>query len=223
MGESEWEAIVASFAAERELRYDRVGGLNPKGEPAALCPGGSNRLTGELADGFWGASCDAAEREEGRWLSKRIVPGAVLVKAHTPDISAVVPVFNVESVEATPDERIRRGLTRRVELESIEFNRRYIATVPREHDPVALRELFSPAFLDWAVGIERECDFGCGEDQLWFMWALRERTREELELALSEAGELFARLHAELREEGRATYPPGPWNAGLEPFPQSSS
>ena len=38
------------------LRYEPVGGLNPATAPPALCPGGTNRLTGQLADGFWGAS-----------------------------------------------------------------------------------------------------------------------------------------------------------------------
>ena len=43
---------------------------------------------------------------------------------------------------------------------SIEFNRRYLATVPAEHDPIALRELFSPGFLDWAAQIPNQCEFG---------------------------------------------------------------
>lgn len=60
-----WAAAVRELADARGLRYEPVGGLNPRGAPAALCPGGSNRITGELDDGFFGASCDADEREEG--------------------------------------------------------------------------------------------------------------------------------------------------------------
>ena len=51
------------------------------------------------------------------------------------------------------------------------------------------------------------------------MWHLRERTRDELELALDNAGKLFRRVRAELEEDGAATYPTGPWYAGMEPFP----
>ena len=44
----EWARIVSSYAEERGLRYEPIGGINPKGGPVALCPGGTNRLTGEL-------------------------------------------------------------------------------------------------------------------------------------------------------------------------------
>jgi len=214
-----WVEAVRAVAADRGLRYEEVGGLNPRDAPAALCPGGANRLTGELAPEFWGSSCDSQEHEVGGFFSKAVVPGAVLAKAHMPDLTSVVPAFDVESVEATPDEQLRRRSRLRVEFESIDFNRRFIATVPEGHDPIALRELFSPGFLDWATTIDREVDFGASERQLYFQWHLRELTREELELALDNAGKLFARVRAELEEGGAATYPTGPWYAGMEPFP----
>lgn len=214
-----WVAAVRELAGERGLRYEEVGGINRRDAPAALCPGGANRLTGELAPGFWGASCDAVEFEAGGILSRTVLPGAVLVKAHTPDLTSVVPAFDVESIEATPDEQLRKRSPRRVQFESIEFNRRFLATVPQGHDPIALRELFSPGFLDWTTRIDREVDFGASERQLYFVWRLQERTRAELELAMENAGELFRRIHGELEEGGVATYPPGPWHAGLAPFP----
>lgn len=216
-----WAAAVREVAAVRGLRYEEVGGINARDAPAALCPGGSNRLTGELSPGFWGASCDADEFEAGGFFSKTVLPGAVLAKAHMPDLTSVVPAFDVESIEATPDEQLRKRSARRVQFESIEFNRRFIATVPEGHDPVALRELFSPGFLDWATTIDREADFGASDRQLYFLWRLRERSREELELALGNAGRLFERVRGELDEGGVATYPSGPWHAGLEPFPPS--
>ena len=37
--------------------------------------------------------------------------------------------------------------------------------------------------------------------------------------ALKNAGLLFRRLQSEMDESGIHTYPPGPWHAGLEPFP----
>ena len=215
----QWAEIVSDLASERALRYEPIGGINPVGAPVALCPGGSNRITGELSDSFFGSSCDADEHEEGGFGRKAVLPGAVLVKSHMPDLATVVPVFNVESIERTPEDTLDRHSRRRVEFESVDFNKRFIATVPRDHDPVALRELFSPAFIDWITRIPAEVDFGITEKQLFFHWRLRERSREELREALRSGGGIFDRLHREMEENNLDIYKPGPWNAGLEPFP----
>jgi hypothetical protein len=214
-----WAALTQEVAKQRDLRYDPVGGLNPRGGPAALCPGGTNRLTGQLASGFWGASCDADEHEDGGLFSKTVLPRAVLAKAHVPDLADVMPPFNVESLEANPEDLLERHSRRRVEFESIEFNKRFLATVPAEHDPVALREMFSPGFLEWVTTIDRPIDFGVSERQLYFHWRLGERTREEYEAALDAGAGLFTRVCREVEEHGVHTYQPGPWHAGLEPFP----
>lgn len=217
-----WAEMVQALAAKRGLRYEPVGGLNPVGQPAALCPGGTNRLTGQLTEGFWGASCDADEHEEGGLFSKAVLPGAVLAKSHVPDLAKVMPPFNVESIEKTPEELVmQRASRRKVEFESIEFNKRFLATVPSEYDPVALRETFSPGFLEWVTTMDNEIDFGVSEQQLWFLWKLRERSRDELEAALDNGGRLFQRIRKEVEESGVHTYPAGPWHAGLEPFPKS--
>ncbi|MGH2954429.1 MAG: hypothetical protein ACRDK9_10510 [Solirubrobacterales bacterium] len=219
MKAGDWAELVSGLAERRSAEYEPVGGLNPKDGPAALCPGGTNRITGELAEGFWGAACDAEEREQGGLFSKTVLPDAVLAKAHMPDLATVVPLFNVESAEV--EERLEQAFSRRkVEFESVEFNRRFLATVPAEHDPVALRELFSPAFLDWVAGIDDEIDFGITDRQLYFLWRLAECSEEEYEQALENAGELFRRLRNEMDEHGVHTYPAGPWHAGLEPFPE---
>ncbi|HET6831168.1 MAG TPA: hypothetical protein VFH44_07440 [Solirubrobacterales bacterium] len=215
-----WVAAVRAVAADRDLAYEEVGGINPRDAPAALCPGGPNRLTGELTPGFWGSSCDADEFEAGGIFRKAVLPAAVLAKAHMPDLTRVVPAFDVESIERSPDDQLRRLSRLRVEFESIDFNRRFIATVPAGHDPVAVRELFSPAFLDWTTGIDREVGFGASERQLYFLWRLRERSRPELALALDNAGDLFRRVRLEMEESGLATYPAGPWHAGMEFFPE---
>src|ERR671935_1665398 len=217
-----WADAVQAVATDRDLVYEPVGGINPVGGPVALCPGGTNRITGQLGDGFWGASCDADEREEGGLFSKAVLPGAVLAKSHVPDLARVMPPFNVESIERTPEELIlQRASRRKVEFESLDFNRRFLATVPSSYDPVALRETFSPGFLEWVTTIDNEIDFGVSERQLWFLWRLRERTRDELEAALKSGGELFRRVREEVEEAGVHAYPPGPWHAGLEPFPAS--
>jgi len=217
-----WAETVQAVAKDRGLRYEPIGGLNPVGQPVALCPGGTNRLTGQLNEGFWGASCDADEREEGGLFSKAVLPGAVLAKSHVPDLAKVMPPFNVESIEKTPEELImQRASRRKVEFESIDFNKRFLATVPSEYDPVALRETFSPGFLEWVTTMGNEIDFGVSERQLWFLWRLRERSRDELEAALKNGGRLFERIRKEVEESGVHAYPAGPWHAGLEPFPAS--
>jgi hypothetical protein len=218
MKAEEWAAIVSGLAQKRGVAYEPVGGLNPRGGPAALNPGGTNRITGQLSEEFWGSACDADEREEGGLFSKTVLPRAVLAKAHMPDLAQVVPMFNVESVEGAEVVE-QRASRRRVEFESIDFNRRFLATVPSDYDPVALRELFSPGFLDWAAGIDNEIDFGITDRQLYFMWRLGEHSADEYERALDDAGGLFKRLQNEMEESNIHTYRPGPWHAGLEPFP----
>jgi hypothetical protein len=217
----EWAGVVKGLAAKRGLTYEPVGGINPVGGPVALCPGGTNRITGQLAEGFWGASCDADEHEEGGFFSKAVVPEAVLAKSHVPDVAKAMPPFNVESIERRPEELVmQRASRRKVEFESIEFNRRFLATVPSQYDPVALRETFSPGFLDWVTTIDNEIDFGISEQQLWLLWRLRERSADQLEAALDNGGQLFKRIRSEIEESGVHTYPAGPWHAGLEPFPR---
>ncbi len=218
-GQQDWADIVSSYASRHELRYEPVGGINPKDAPVALCVGGTNRLTGQLDHEFWGSSCDADEREVGGFFSKTVVPGAVLAKAHMPDLAEVMPAFNVESIEARPADFVAKHTARKVEFESIDFNRRFLATVPSQYDPVALRELFGPGFLGWVTTISNEIDFGVNDRQLWFLWRLRERSADELSEALRNAGQLFRRVRSEMEEHGMHTYPAGPWHAGLEPFP----
>jgi hypothetical protein len=214
---AEWAETVRRYGERNGLTYEPVGGINPKDGPVALCVGGSNRLTGQLADGFWGSSCDADEKEVGGLFGKALLPTALLAKAHMPDLAKVVPAFNVESIEGR--EVLTQRFARKVEFESIDFNRRFQATVPSEYDPVKLRELFSPGFLAWTTTMTGEVDFGINDRQLWFLWRLRERSEAELKEALRNAGQLFKRLHGEMDESGLHTYPPGPWHAGLEPFP----
>jgi hypothetical protein len=212
-----WTEAVRAYGARHDLKYEAVGGINPKDGPVALCVGGTNRLTGQLVEGFWGSCCDADEKEVGGLFNKAVLPTALLTKAHMPDLAQVVPAFNVESIEGS--EVVTQRFARKVEFESIEFNKRFLATVPREYDPVALRELFGPGFLAWTTTMTGEVDFGINDRQLWFLWRLRERSGEELTAALKNAGQLFERLQAEMEESGIHTYPAGPWHAGLEPFP----
>ena len=216
---AEWAETVRRYGERHELTYEPVGGINPKDGPVALCVGGTNRLTGQLNEGFWGSSCDADEREVGGLFNKAVLPTALLAKAHMPDLAEVMPAFNVESIEARPNDFVTKHTARKVEFESIDFNKRFLATVPGEYDPVKLRELFSPGFLSWTTTMTGEIDFGVNDRQLWFLWRLRDRGEAELKEALKNVGQLFKRLRGEMDESGIHTYAPGPWHAGLAPFP----
>ncbi|HEU4735663.1 MAG TPA: hypothetical protein VFS48_01395 [Solirubrobacterales bacterium] len=213
----DWADAVRKYGERHGLKYEPVGGINPVDGPVALCVGGTNRLTGQLSEGFWGACCDADEKEVGSFLGKAVLPTALLAKAHMPDLAQVVPAFNVESIEGR--EVVTQRFARKVQFESIDFNKRFLATVPSEYDPVALRELFGPGFLSWTTTMTGEIDFGINDRQLWFLWRLADRGEEELKAALKNAGQLFKRLQGEMEESGINTYPPGPWHAGLAPFP----
>lgn len=212
-----WAETVRSYGERNELTYEPLGGINPKDGPVALCVGGTNRLTGQLADGFWGSSCDADEMQAGGLFGKAVLPAAILAKAHMPDLAKVAPAFDVESIDGA--EALTQRLVHKVEFESIDFNQRFLATVPHSYDPVALRELFSPGFLSWVTTMTGKIDFGINESQLWFLWRVRERSEAELAECLRNAGRLFARLQSEMERKGIHTYPPGPWHAGLAPFP----
>ena len=68
----------------------------------------------------------------------------------------------------------------------------------------------APAFIDWITRIPAEVDFGITDQQLFFHWRLRERTKEELKEALRSAGGIFDRLHREMEENNLDIYKPGP-------------
>ena len=187
----------------------------------ALCVGGTNRLTGQLAEGFWGSSCDADEREMGGLFGKAVLPTAILAKAHMPDLAKVVPAFNVESIEG--HEAVTQRFARKVEFESIEFNRRFVATVPREYDPVALRELFGPGFLSWVTTMTGEIDFGINDRQLWFLWRCGERSEAELKAALKNAGQLFSASRPRWRRVGSTPTRPGPGTRAWSRFPSAQA
>src|SRR3954453_17026271 len=191
----EWAETVRKYGERHELEYEPVGGINPKDGPVALCVGGTNRLTGQLAEGFWGSCCDADEKELGKLFNKGVLPTARLAKAPMPHLARVVPAFNVESIEG--HEALTQRFARKVEFESIDFNKRFLATVRSEYDPVALRELFSPGFLEWTTTMTGEVDFGIYDRQRWFLWHLGERGEEELKAVLKSAGQLFKRLQGE--------------------------
>ena len=97
----DWAETVRRYGERHELTYEPVGGINPKDGPVALCVGGTNRLTGQLAEGFWGSCCDADEKEVGSLFNKAVLPTALLAKAHMPDLARSSPPSTSSRSRAT--------------------------------------------------------------------------------------------------------------------------
>ena len=216
----EWAAIVSGLASERGLRYEPIGGINPVGAPVALCPGGTNRITGELSDGFFGSSCDADEHEEGGFGRKAVLPGARAGQVAHAGPGDGRPGLQRRVDRADPGGHARPpfpapGRVREHRLQQALHRHRPARTTTRSR----CASSSVPAFIDWITRIPAEVDFGITEQQLFFHWRLRERSKEELKEALHSAGGIFDRLHREMEENNLDIYKPGPWNAGLEPFP----
>ena len=216
-----WAATVAKLGEKRGLRYEPVGGINPKGAPAALCPGGTNRLTGQLTEGFWGASCDADEREEGGFGGKAILPGAILVPRRTCPTSPRSCRSSTSSRSTTTPRTGCSTATRAAGSTSRRPSSTSASSPPCRATTTRSRcaSCSAPAFLEWVTTIDNEVDFGITEQPALLPLALRERTEEELKAALKGAGGIFQKIQREMDEDGIHTYQPGPWNAGLEPFP----
>ena len=172
----EWAEIVAALGERNGLTYEPVGGINPKDGPVALCAGRRQPAHRRARRGFWGACCDADEHEDGGFGRKAVLPGAMLAKAHMPDLAKVVPAFNVESIERTPRTRSTSRSRRRVEFESIDFNKRFIATVPQRARPGRPARALQPRLPRLDDADPAEIDFGITDRQLFFLWRLRERT-----------------------------------------------
>ena len=214
-----WAATARRSPSGATCATTRSAGSTPPAAPAALCPGGSNRLTGQLSRGLLGRLLRRRRARGGLAVRKSVLPGRGAGQGPCARPGAGHAAVQRRVAGANAEDSSSGGPRTRSQFESIEFNKRFLATVPSEYDPVALREMFGPGFLDWVTTIDREIDFGVSEGQLYFHWRLRERTREEYEAALDAGAGLFTRVCREVEEHGVHTYQPGPWHAGLEPFP----
>src|SRR5262249_30356061 len=73
----------------------------------------------------------------------------------------------------------------------------------------------------WVTTIDNEVEFGVSEQQLWFLWRLEGRTRDQLEASLDKGRGLFKRGRGEIEGSGGHTYQPGPRHARLQPSPHA--
>ncbi len=211
-----WAGIVAEYGKKHELRLRR--------RSAASTPSMRRRRYARAA-------------RTGSPVSSRAMPGA---RAATPrstrpaDCSRrrccraaswsrpTCPTSRASSRSSTSSRSRRTRRTsfervasrRKVEFESLDFNKRFLATVPRDHDPIALRELFGPAFLDWVTTIDREIDFGVSERQIYFLWRLRDRPPRSSSSPSRAAASSSAASAARWRSTASSRSPPAPGTRG---------
>ena len=150
-----------------------------------------------------------------RWCRPRSSP-----RPTCPTWRRSCPAFNVESIEG--HEVVTQRFQRKVEFESIDFNKRFLATVPKRVRPGGAARALQPRLPRLgdddraARSTSASTTASSGSSG-----ACGERSEAELKAALKNAGQLFRRLQGEMDESGIHTYPPGPWHAGLEPFPDA--
>ena len=206
-----WLAAVREVADDRGLRYEEVGGINARDAPAALCPGGSNRLTGRARAGLLGSELRRRRARGGRLLLEgAAAAGGPRQGPHARPDQRRCPHSTSSRSRRRPTSSSARAARRRVQFESIEFNRRFIATVPRGPRPDRPARALQP-------GLPRLDDDDRPRGRL-----RRLRPADVLPLAaagadprgaraaLDNAGKLFRRVRSELEEHGRAPTRPGP-------------
>ena len=145
-----------------------------------------------------------------------MLPSSILAKAHMPDLAKVVPAFNVESIEGaevSPSASPARSSSSRSTSTGV-FSPRCPASTTRWHCVSCSARASCLGDDDDGRGRFRD-----QRKPALVPVAASGAHRGRAEGGASNAGQLFKRLQSEMDESGLHTYPPGPWHAGLEPFP----
>lgn len=112
------------------------------------------------------------------------------------------------------EEWLRWGTTDEIELESVEFDKRYDLRVGKEQDAVQLRELFAPAFIDWLTRQPFDVQFEYSAGTLCVYLDGHHEDAGTLVGLLDAAREVARRIQAEVEEE---------WAAGKRFYSEGSS
>lgn len=152
---------------------------------------------GELAPGLEGALChhvfaDGEARRE-----------STIVLTSVPEGTAFIPALVCrDRGEHGAPAQLPAERWEQMELESTVFNRRYQLLTLRGQDPVYVREIFSPALIDWlAHDVPAGFSFELNEGHLVVALPGRAEEAAALERLRSLAGEVRRRLREEAVEE----------------------
>ena len=219
------DAVARACGRKRGLRYERGRRAQPEGRPRGAVPGRHQPADGR-AHGRRSGAPRATPTSARREASSRrpCCPRAVLAKAHMPDLAKVDAALQRRVARARArGRRSSAASRRRVEFESDRVQQalpRHRARAITTRSPCA--RCSAPRFLDWTTtdrprGRLRRLRAASSTST----GALRELSAER---ARGRAGHgrraVQAASAARWRSTTSHTYRPGPWHAGLEPFPQ---
>ena len=131
----EWAGVVRGLAAKRGVRYEPVGGLNPRGRPGGALPRRHQPDHRRARERVLGRLVRRRRARGGRpVLEDRAAAGGARQGPHARPGRRSCRCST--SSRSRPRERIEQLASRRkVEFESIDFNRRFLATVPERPRP----------------------------------------------------------------------------------------
>ena len=184
---------IRAFAAARGLE------VRDEAEVRELTPGlvgGEARalVEGELAAGLAGRLFVHSGRRE-----------STVVLTHVPESEAYVPALVCRDRESGGGKRPAELPAERwqpVELESVEFNRRYRLLILSGQDPGWVRELFSPGLIGWLAGeAPRGLGFEINEGNLVVALPGDLADAAAVERLCAAAAELAGRIRTEALEE----------------------
>ena len=209
----------AGREARRHLRAGRRA--EPEGRPSGPLRAGRTGSRRSSATGSGAPHATPTSARRAACSPRRCFPGRSLPRPTcltSPGWSRCST--SSRSRSRSGSSRRSRGASR---VQSIEFNRRFLATVPADHDPVALRELFSLHSSIGSQGSTTRSTSGSPIASSTSCGVSTSARADEYGSALDNAGRLFSKLRDEMEEHGLHTYPAGPWHAGLERFPDESA
>ena len=158
---------------------------------------------GELAPGLEGQLCHHVFADGGERRESTVVLTAV------PEGVAFAPALVCRDREELGGERpaqLPSESWQQVELESTEFNRRYLLLSLAGQDPLYVRELFTPATIAWlAAEVPAGFSFELNERFLLAAVPGHRQDAAELDELCALAAELARRVRAEAAEEGEGT------------------
>ncbi len=221
MKAADWAGVVQELAAKRGVTYEPVGGLNPKGGPADALPGRHQPDQGRARAPASGAPRATPTSARRAACSRRpCCPNAVLAKAHMPDLG---------DGRADVQRRVGRGAASGSSSSPAgarSSSSRSISTGAswRRCPPTTTRwrcaSCSAPAS---SIGRRRSgtrstsgsptassTSSGGSASAPPTSTATRSTTRRGCSSG----------LRNEMEEHDVHTYQPGPWHAGLEPFPE---
>ena len=202
--------------ARPDVRGDRRD--QPARRAGGALPGRLEPAHGRARAGVLGRELRRRRARGGAAVPRRRVAGRGPREGPHARPDRRVPAFDVESIEGA-DEAVERRAAAPGRVRERRVQPALHRDRPAEHDPVALRETFSPGFLDWAPGSSARSTSAppiarCTSTGACGSGAARSSRRRSTTPASSSAGS-----GPSWRSTATPTSP-GPWHAGPGAVPR---